>query len=44
MEEMIGKTLERDVIKSSSSPWESPVVLVAKRDGSNIGFVLNTIS
>ena len=32
--ELLGKMLENDVIKPSSSPWASPVVLVQKRDGS----------
>ena len=33
-EELIDKMLQEGVIKSSNSPWASPVVLVAKKDGS----------
>ena len=29
----VSKMLDRGVIKSSNSPWASPVVLVTKRDG-----------
>ena len=34
IEQMIAKMLEQGVITPSSSPWASPVVLVAKKDGS----------
>ena len=34
IEQMIAKMLEQKVITPSSSPWASPVVLVAKKDGS----------
>ena len=33
-EELIEKMLNEGVIKSSNSPWASPVVLVSKKDGS----------
>ena len=33
-EQMIAKMLEQGVVRPSSSPWASPVVLVAKKDGS----------
>lgn len=33
MEEMIAEMLERGVVKHSYSSWASPVVLVAKKDG-----------
>ena len=33
-EELIESMLKQGVIKNSNSPWASPVVLVAKRDGS----------
>ena len=35
MEEMISQMLEQGVITPSNSPWASPVVLVAKRDGTS---------
>ena len=31
---MIAKMLEQRIVKPSSTPWASPVVLVAKKDGS----------
>ena len=33
-EELIKKTLDQGIVKNSNSPWESPVILVAKKDGS----------
>ena len=35
MEELIQNMMAQGVIKQSSSPWASPVVLVEKRDGSH---------
>lgn len=32
--ELMGEMLEQGVIRPSSSPWASPIVLVAKKDGS----------
>ena len=34
VEEMVQQMLEREVIQPSHSPWESPIVLVEKKDGS----------
>ena len=33
-EELIKKTLDQGIVKNTNSPWESPVILVAKKDGS----------
>ena len=33
VEEMVEDVLERGVIQHSKSPWASPIVLVAKKDG-----------
>ena len=34
VEDMVQNMLDQDVIKPSSSPWSSPVVLVEKKDDS----------
>ena len=34
VEEMVDDMLDKEVIQSSKSPWASPIVLVAKNDGS----------
>ena len=39
-EEMIANIVEEGIVKPSSSPWASPVVLVAKKD-SSIGFCVD---
>jgi hypothetical protein len=35
VEEEVAKMLKNGVVRSSKSPWSSPVVLVVKKDGSN---------
>jgi hypothetical protein len=35
IDEEIDKLLESDLIRPSTSPWSSPVVLVRKKDGMN---------
>ena len=34
IKDLVARMLERDIIRPLRSPWTSPVVLVAKKDGS----------
>ena len=40
VEEMIKDMLDKKIIQPSKSPWASPVVLVAKKDG-NVRFCVD---